>query len=132
MCVEVVAKYGIDSTLIRQLRNPIVFKDFRFVTFSDKGVRTLNLVMHSREFNDLWEDFNRDLDSSETWNEEPMPYIVISTDVDSDDSRSMSVLHQKLDRYLNGSITFEEIELRYLTNNQIFNQLYNGADPDAS
>lgn len=132
MCVELVSKYGIHSDLIGHLRNPIVFRDFKFSTFTDKEIKTLNLVMHSNDFNDLWESYNRMLDSSETWNEEPSPYIVVSTDFRSDDSKSLEILHQKLDRYVNGSITFEEMELRYLTNNQIFNKLYNGIDPDAT
>ena len=130
MCVELVSCYGVNPDLIKEMNKPITFDRFQLTQYKDNGYNTLVMVLQSDDFDDLWDAYNDDLEPNETWNDEPNPYIVLSTDYEEDPRKPMDVLARKLAVYLNGVVTFEELELRYLTIQQIFNELYNGVDPD--
>ena len=132
ICVELLSVYGVHTDLIQELSKPVTFDRFQLTQYKDGEYNTLVLVLDSEEFDDIWDAYNRGVESNETWNDEPNPYIVLSTNYEVNERKPLDALTRKLGIYLNGVITFEELEMRYLTVNQIFNELYNGIDPDAA
>lgn len=119
----------------KSLNRPVELGNIQLMTIDSMSDNTTLLVAvgESDEYLKLLEEFNEDIDEDNSLIDldDPEPYVVLCSDYNQ--NYDLQVLSTTFVEYLQdvgGVLTFEELQTRYYTSEQLVNEIYNGIEPD--
>jgi hypothetical protein len=117
----------------KSINEPVFLGNLQLMSFDGNadGRHVLIAVGESEVYEKLFEEFNEDIEESDTYLEESQPYVVICNNYDKD--HDLEVLSTTFVEYLQergGVLSFEELQTRYYTEAQLVDFIYDGIEAE--
>lgn len=133
MCVELIAWKGAHKLEQNILKAPILLENLFLIKADKAGIDSGSVLLlcgESEELDKVYDQVNDGVDPKDRLNEDLMSCVIISSDFEESENKTMSYLETEINEYVQGDVLLEEVNVRYQNLSDITDYLIDGVEPE--